>query len=108
LASGQIEWDFGVDGARPQRERHTGRGGPGSGKRRSAPCFRSVAWVVHPGYSAMFGALVWSVHIAFVWPLWALSVGVPSPPMVPFLNEASLLSYVLFGALLGTVVDIVD
>lgn len=98
--------------------------------------FRSVAWVVHLGYSAMFGALfgllvdsrplwrygrgflgpavgtafgalVWSVHIALVWPLWAISIGVPTPPMVPFLNEVSLLSYLLFGAILGAVINVV-
>ena len=70
--------------------------------------FRSVAWVVHLGYGTMFGALVWGVHIAFVWPLWAVSVSVPSPPMVPFLNGASLLSYVFFGVILGTVIDLVN
>lgn len=55
------------------------------------------------GIGLAYGAVLWAINLAFIWPLWLNAVGFPpgTDLAVPFLAMKPLVGHLVYGAILG-------
>lgn len=60
-------------------------------------------WTTGIGLGIVYGAVLWLVNLAFIWPVWLNAVGFPpgGTMAVPFLQPRPLVGHLVYGGILG-------
>lgn len=72
----------------------------------SRPLWRYARGFLGPVVGVVFGALLWAVDSALLWPAWFQGVGLPIAPSIPLLDVTAFVTYLAYGALVGTLVNL--
>lgn len=61
--------------------------------------------VTATGLGVAYGALLWLVNLAFIWPIWLNAVGFPAADAitVPYLDASAFVGHLVYGAIVGGV-----
>lgn len=60
-------------------------------------------WTTGIGLGLAYGALLWAVNLAIIWPIWLQAVGFPPADAmtVPYLHVKPFVGHLVYGAILG-------
>lgn len=60
-------------------------------------------WTTGIGLGLVYGAILWVINLAFIWPIWLNMVGFPpgATLSVPYLQMKPLIGHLVYGVILG-------